>query len=313
MKKLVYSARALSNDQLIDLLISQGMRVDDRERALNVLQNISYSRFKSYLIPLMVDRRSHRFRYGATFEEAYALYGFDRRFRELIFHELEKVEISLRTHIAYATAGAENGYWYTNPDYFADKKEHNVLLKHIKSELDRSDDDAIRHFYEKYSNDFPPCWMALEATSMGTLSMIFDQMSPGKPKRAIASYYGISDTVMISWMRHIVYIRNTCAHHARLWNRTLAVQAVLPHTTAKPFADLSGLSHPERNIYFTLCIIKYFQNTVKPTNTFAQRLQSLLDHFPIVDRRAMGFPDDWEYDPFWGLKDPAEKPEQKIL
>lgn len=303
MKKLIYSARALSNDQLIDLLESQGLNVEDHDRARHVLTNVSYSRLKSYLIPFMEDRRSHRFKFGATFEDVYALYGFDRRFRELIFHELEKVEISLRTHIAYATSGSENGYWYTNPAYFSDAVEHKSLLRHIKSELSRSDDDSIRHFYEKYSNEFPPCWMALEATSMGTLSMIYDQMAPGTPKQSIASYYGITDTVLISWLRHIVYIRNTCAHHSRLWNRTLAVQAMVPHTTSKPFANLDELVNPERNIYLTLCIIKYLQNTVKPANTFSQRLQSLLDHFPKVDRKAMGFPDNWEDDPFWGLKE----------
>jgi len=302
MYKPVYSASALSNEQLIEMLESQGLKVEDRSRALHILTNVSYTRLKSYLIPFMEERKSHRFRYGSTFEDAYALYGFDRRLRELIFHELEKVEISLRTHIAYATAGSENGYWYTEPSYFSDRKDHDKLLRHIQSELKRSDDDAIRHFYEKYSNEFPPCWMALEATSMGTLSMIYDQMAPGIPKRKIATYYGIADTVMISWLRHIVYIRNTCAHHSRLWNRTLAVQAVLPRMTTKLFADLKGLEHPERNIYFTLCIIKYFQNTVKPTNTFSQRLQSLLEHFPQVDRKAMGFPVNWEQDPFWGLE-----------
>lgn len=297
MFKTEFTGRALTFDEQIDLLQSQGLEIGDRKRALRILQNISYSRFKSYLIPLMEDRRSHQFRKGATLEQAYALYGFDRRLRELIFHELEKIEISIRTRISYASMDADAGYWFTNPDYYCDPKQCREILRRVKSEVDRSDNDAIKRFKEKYTNEFPPCWMTLEATSMGTLSTLYDALRPGKFKRKLAEYYGVSDVVFASWLHHLVYIRNTCAHHSRVWNKTLSVQAMVPRNAQYYFPEqaLDAGAH----IYLTLCIIKYLINTIKPDNTFGGRLKQLVGNFPLIDASQMGFPTDWRSMPFW--------------
>ena len=298
--KPLYTGKALSLDEIIGMLKNQGLAIEDEEKARHILTNISYSRFKAYLVPLMEDRSTHRFKQGATFGQAHAYYGFDRRFRELVFHELEKVEISIRTRIAYAVNGSENGYWFTNPDHFRNYSSHRHLLDGIKRDAERSDVDAIRSFRKKYSNEFPPSWLTMEATSMGTLSMIYDEMKPGPIRDRIAAYYGVDDLTFASWLRHIVYIRNICAHHGRLWNHTLTVQARIPAKPRKLFPRVK----PEMtsNIYYTLCVIQYIQNTVKPDNSFAVRLKGLIDNFPLIGTKelaSMGFPTNWERDEFW--------------
>ena len=67
------------------MLRSQGLIIADEARAELIFNNISYNRLKSYLYPFWEDRATHQFRPGVTLEDVYALYGFDRRFRELIF------------------------------------------------------------------------------------------------------------------------------------------------------------------------------------------------------------------------------------
>ena len=299
MQKPLFQGAALGFDEQIDLLESQGLIIDDRQKARQILRNVSYSRLKAYMVPLMTERSPRKFREGATFNDVYTLYGFDRRLRELVFHEMEKVEISVRTRIAYATAGADGGYWYTSPEYFRSPREHRSLLDRIKGEVKRADNDAIKRFYEKYSNELPPCWMALEATSMGTLSLIYEDLRPGATKRQIADYYGLPDTVFISWLHHLVYVRNICAHHNRLWNKNLSISAVIPGSPRKCFPPQEML-RPQR-VYTTLCILKYLQDTVKPTNTFAARLRTLIDNYPTVDISQMGFPDSWRDFKFWAV------------
>lgn len=295
--KPVFSERALSIDEIIDMLRSQGLTVEDYDRAVHILENVSYSRLKSYLVPLMENRSSHKFKPGATFEQAYAIYGFDRRLRELVFHEMEKIEISIRTHIAYASNGSEGGYWFTNPEHFRNKSSHAYLLRKIKSDVEHSDNDAIMSFRSKYSNEFPPCWLTLEATSMGTLGVIYDEMAEGALKSRIASYYGLDSSTFNSWFKHLIYIRNYCAHHNRLWNKHFTSRPRLPEKTGNPFADVKYES--VGTVYYTLCIIKYLQNTVKPDNAFARRVRNLIDNFPVIDARLMGFPGGWKSDPFW--------------
>jgi len=280
------------------MLESQGLVIGDRERALNIVRNVSYSRLKSYLIPFMADRKTHRFVPGSSLEQAYALYGFDRRFRELIFHELEKIEISIRTRLAYASMHDDGGYWFENPSYFSSHSYHSSILRRLDGEIRRSDDDSIVRFYEKYSNRFPPCWITLEVSSMGLLSSLYDALKPGWFKRKLAGFYSVPDTVFSSWLHHLVYIRNICAHHGRLWNRVLSIQAMVPRSARTSFppqsADAGG------HIYMTICIIKYFIDIIKPGNTFSSRLKILLNSYSMVDESQMGFPVGWRNSEFWG-------------
>lgn len=302
--KQVFQGKFQSTAEMIQMLRHQGLVIDNEERATHILQNVSYTRLKSYMVPLMEDRKSHKFKHGASFELVYALYGFDRRFRELVFHEMEKVEISIRTHVAFASAGSDHGYWYINRKYFQNAAVHKSLLQRIKGEINRTDNDGIKSFQEKYSNEYPPCWLALEALSMGTLSTIYSELNPGRLRRSISEYYGVSDTVFISWLHHLVYIRNTCAHHNRLWNKTLSIRGMVPTNPAKYFPPLTA--DDTAHVYFTLCVIKFLQDTVKPSNTFSERLQQLIDNFPQVDTAKMGFPANWREDPLWQIKHDEE-------
>lgn len=297
MLKKFYEAEAYTTEQIIQMLRSQGLEIEDESRAVQVLDNVSYARLKNYLTALMEDRKTHRFRPGSTFEKAYALYGFDRRLRELIFHEMEKIEISIRTRVAFASNGREKGYWYVNPAHFKSEKEHAYILKHIGSELARSDNEGILAFRKKYTNEFPPSWLALEAASMGTVWTIFNEIRDDGLRENIAGWYGMSPQTFSSWLKHLVWVRNSCAHHNRVWNATPAVRAALPEGLTRPFPPF----HDEAcyHIYFTLCIIKYFQNAVKPTNSFGYRLKTLVGNFKMVDPALMGFPAGWENQEFW--------------
>jgi len=288
---------ARSREGLLEMLKGQGLIVEDEARALQILSNVSYSRLKNYLIPLMQERSTHKFKPGATFEQAYTLYGFDRRLRELIFHEMEKVEISIRTRMAYCTNGAESGYWYLNPDHFKSPKRHNFMIKRLLQEMQRTDNENIQHFYSKYRNEFPPCWLAFEATSMGTMAVIYDEMAPGELKDSIAASYGLSAHDFSSWVHHLVYMRNNCAHHNRVWDKKVTVKASIPSRTDFLFPRVT--EDAPAHIYYTFCVLRYFQNNIKPTNSFALRLKMLIGNFPLVDDKLMGFPSGWKENPFW--------------
>jgi len=299
MKRLpLFEGEALDFRETLRMLRNQGMEIESEERALYVLGNVSYCRLKSYMIPFMEDRSTHRFKPGTSFEKVYTLYGFDRRFRELIFHEMEKVEIAIRTRFGYLTARSEKGYWFTNPEHFRNESRHGFILRNILRDINHSDNDAIVRFREKYSNTYPPCWLTMEATSMGTLSVIYDEMVNGPEKKALADYFGLSVEDFASWLRHLVYVRNYCAHHSRLWDKKLSVRGNIP---LKPRYSFPALRDSDScHIYYTCCILKYLIDTVRPGNSFGLRLKNLIDGFPTVQvERPMGFPPGWRDEPLW--------------
>ena len=223
-----YTDKPLSFQQQIELLKSNGLSFADESKALHTLQQISYFRLKSYLMPLMSDKVLHTFKSGATFEQAYTLYKFDSRLRKLIAGELEKIEVSIRTQMAYTLSDEVDIYWFADDANFVSATKHAGLIASLQSELDRTDDDQILLFKHKYDNAFPPSWMTMEVTSFGTLSMLYKLLKPNLTKRKIANYYGVSDSVFESWLHSIVYVRNICAHHSRLWNKTLRIRPLFP-------------------------------------------------------------------------------------
>lgn len=302
-----YNGEAYTHDEILSLLRARGLTIEDDKRAKQILRNVSYTRLYNYMLALTEEGDHRRFRSGATFEQVYALYGFDRRLRELIFHELEKIEISIRTHIAFACNGREKGYWFLNPAHFKSVRNHNNIIRHIKSELERSDNESIHNFRAKYNDEFPPSWITLEAVSMGTLNIIFSELSDESIRRSISGYYGLTPEVLSSWIRHLVAVRNSCAHHNRVWNNAPDTKPLIPDSTRDPFPFFR--SEDGEHIYMTLCIIKYLQNTIKPSNSFGSRLKTLIGNFKIIDPALMGFPSDWESQAFWRDLKPDADPD----
>ena len=290
-----YTQPQISVEEQIAILKDDGLVFINEDKAKHLLSHISFFRIKSYLHPFrQAGERS--FKQGALFEQAYKLYKFDSELRKLICSELEKIEVSIRTQLSYVQTLHSDIFWFTHPSNFTQPSFHQTLIEKLHRELERSDDDLVVEFRRRYCNPFPPSWITMEVTSFGTLSMLYKGLRNGRSKRALANYYGLSDTVMESWLHAIVYVRNICAHHSRLWNKQLRIRPLVPRHPEYPF-----LSDPTPNnrVFYILSIILYFLRTVNPQNTFPQRVRSLLDKYPSVDCTAMGFPVNWEQESLW--------------
>ena len=87
----------------------------------------------------------------------------------MVCSELEKIEVSIRTQLSLTMAGDAGIFWFADVANFRDANRHTSLLRNLKDELHRSDDDAIIQFRSTYANPFPPTWMTFEVSSFGTL------------------------------------------------------------------------------------------------------------------------------------------------
>jgi abortive infection bacteriophage resistance protein len=139
--------------------------------------------------------------------------------------------------------------------------------------------------------------MTSEITSFGSLSMLYKNLKPGKEKRDIAHYFGLPDSVFETWLHSIVYLRNVCAHHTRLWNRAMSIRPQAPRSPRKPWLNNTNINN--NRTYFILSMINYLLQTVNPKNTFRNRFKNLLGKYPNVDYKAIGFPENWEQEPLW--------------
>ena len=297
MTRIPYAKTIKTFDEQIEILKSRGLQFNDEMRAKQLLQNISYYRMSGYWYPLLADKQNHIFKSGALFEQAYSIYKFDAKLRSLILSEISKIEVAVRTQIAYVMSHNYDGLWFTDSSLFKNPAKHAKTLSKIDEEYSRSDEDFVTAFKVKYTDHFPPSWITLEITSLGTLSLLYSNLKDGMSKRTIARYFGVADSVMVSWLHAITYIRNICAHHSRLWNKILGIRPIVPRRTTYPFVSIPNSSN--NKVYYVLCMITYLLDIINPNNTFREKLRDLFVEYPNIDVAAMGFPRNWQNEPFW--------------
>jgi abortive infection bacteriophage resistance protein len=190
-----------------------------------------------------------------------------------------------------------DAFWMEDTSLFVNREIHQSTLNKIQDELNRSDEDFILSFKSKYSNRFPPSFILLEITSFGALSRLYGNLKPGKIKREIAGAFGLPDRVFVSWLHSIVYIRNVCAHHARIWNRPMSIQPLFPRNASNVW--LVNRQVGINRVFYALSMILYLLDVVNPVHTFRQKLENLFLKYPNVDKAAMGFLSGWDSEPLW--------------
>ena len=299
LMKVSYAKSATQPKDLIPLLKSRGLIIYDEQKAVNYLTNISYFRFSAYLHPLLKNpKTAHQYKSGSTFEMALDMYRFDRKLRVLLFNEIEKIEVAIRTAMNNLVSDALNDvFWMTESRHFANANGFSKSLSLIQSELDRSKEEFVEHFKTKYTEPFPPAWMISEIIPLGVLCGIFNNIQSMRIKKMVAGQFGLSVPVFSSWILVLDILRNVCCHHNRTWNKD---HLVTPANIQSPiFPWIDSTKTDAKRIYYRICIIKYLLFTVSPNNRFTQKLKSLLAEYPTVDIRAMGFPVDWHNELLW--------------
>lgn len=97
---------ATTIDEQIKKLKDRGLIISDEEKAKEVLLDIGYYRFGSYLFPFELTYpsktdRTHKLKNPTFFEDALDLYYFDSDLRLLLLKYITRIEINLRTFITY--------------------------------------------------------------------------------------------------------------------------------------------------------------------------------------------------------------------
>ena len=109
MPKVPYPKQIQTFVSQIGILKQRGMTFADEAAAEKWLRRVSYYRMSGYWYPLLADRVNHTFKPGATFEQAVSLYEFDSRLRELVFRNIGRIEVAVRTQMAYVMSMAKGG------------------------------------------------------------------------------------------------------------------------------------------------------------------------------------------------------------
>ena len=273
-------------DEQIENLKNIGLIVENEEYAKKILNDISYFRLiKAYSLNLK--SKNGKYCEKVTFEQIVELYLFNANFRQVIFPEIEKVEINVRCRIANYFAEQYGVLGYLEADNFVNAEYHKMFLDDIEEEIRRnSKAPFVKNFHDNYEGGNLPIYALVEILSFGTLSKFYKNMK-NQDKKAIAKSFGVGYTYFESWLESISYVRNICAHYGRLYNAKLSKTPIL-------YKEYSEAGIGNNRIFGVLLCLKHLLKSNDHWNLFVDTIELLFDKYESVDIKTMGFTENWK-------------------
>jgi len=97
------------------------------------------------------------------------------------------------------------------------------------------------------------------------------------------------------WLEQLTIIRNSCAHHSRVWNKCFVPVPTPPLKTMYAFNDLPN-GQSER-IFGAIVVMSFLLRVTSPGTTWPDKVTQLFhSEFltnPLVNPRSLGIPANW--------------------
>lgn len=296
-----YPKQALSFSEQAARLLARGL-VADRATLISRLEAVNYYRLSAYWYTFRIPNDpDDRLIPGTTLDAVWERYVFDRQLRLLVMDAIERVEVAVRTQVVNQHSLKYGPFGYLNRDTLPTIRveDHRKFLDKIRIEAENSREDFVKHYFNKYTleHDLPLC-MACELLTFGGTLTLFRNVEK-EIKRGVAVEFGVADAVLESWLITLNFIRNVCAHHARLWNRGMSnKEPAIPRQHKHPQWHIPVAIQSDR-VFGVLTVLQYLLKQVAPQSHWCDRLTDLFARHPDVPLRFMGFPDNWMECPIW--------------
>ena len=259
---------ATTIEEQIQKLKERGLLIDDEEKAKEVLLDIGYYRFGSYLFPYELTYpskkdRTHKLKNPTHFEDALDLYYFDSDLRMLLLR-----------YITYYVSNQykDNPCWFVDesvmqPD-FIDSFDTEIYTEKFRKH------PVISDHHKKYPDDtYAPAWKTIEHMTFGAVFQLFLSITDKEVQSAIANHYNVDKlTIFTSYFNAIRYLRNQCAHGDVLFDMKFAMP--LKSGPAGKFNSFTNST-----IIGAIEVVKFFlkQISVHRYQDFCKQLDTLLD------------------------------------
>lgn len=294
----------LTIPQQLAKLKARGLVIADPAAAEHCLRYVGYYRLSAYALTFQdCTQPGKPFRPGTSFEQVVDLYRFDRELRLLVLDAIERVEVAVRSALNNELGLLHGAHWYMTAGHFHAEFDHADFLDDLREEYRLATDGTgpvrphqevfINHYYEKYGDpELPPSWMVFETFTINTVSRMYRNLASRPLRQTLAATFGADESNLRGWLHTLSYVRNLCAHHARLWNRRLVIKFTVAnkHRTVLDRGD---------TLYATAVVLRSLLRRVAPETQWHWRLRELISRYPGLPLGAMGFPANWQQNSFW--------------
>ena len=290
-------------DQQVEILAGRGMDMGDRESAIAILRRVNYYRLSGYWYPFRKqtpDGRHDNFYFGSRFSDVVALYEFDARLRAATFAALVPIELDIRALLGHEL-GRIDPCAHLDPSLLGPTARRGggyaKWVQRYEVELNQSREDFVEHHRNKYGGRLP-VWAATELLDWGSLTYLYG-FAPRDVQDVVADACGLSAPQLTSWLKSLNLVRNTCAHHGRLFNRVHTITPKLPRVGRHH--DLDVVSTDWSRTFGQLTLVQFLSDRLGTGRS--RLLPAVVRSFPavqIVPITHMGVSGSWQDgSPLW--------------
>ena len=248
------------NEQ-IEILKQRGLKVENEQYAQEVLLRENYFFISGYRHLFTTDNKD-KFIEGATFEELYSLFLFDRSFRNILFKYMLVIENNLKSVISYQLS-KKYGYRevdYLKPKNFTQDREKQRQVADVINKMKRqvrvnaNQHTATFHYINNYG--YIPLWIMVKVLSFGIVGELF-LILKGEDQEGVAEIFKVDVNKLEDYLPILANYRNLCAHEEVVFeNRT---QKEIPDTIYHSILNLERDEYGEftkgKHDIFALIII----------------------------------------------------------
>ena len=249
-------------DEQLGIFKSKGLTINDEEEARNILLKENYFFINGYRRVLMVSSKEKKFVKGATFDELYAIFMFDRELRNILFKNLLIVENNIKSIISYKLSVK---YGYKEKNYLKesnfttdnkDKRRVGDVINKMKRQIrvNSQNHSATLHYITNYG--YIPLWVLVKVLSFGLINELYGILKP-EDQKEIADLYGIEMEDMEVYLSLLANYRNLCAHEDIVFDHRTQkyISNTKYHNELKIKQDEFGEYIKGKNDIFALIII----------------------------------------------------------
>lgn len=249
-------------DEQLGIFKSKGLTINDEEEARNILLKENYFFINGYRRVLMVSSKEKKFVKGATFDELYTIFMFDREFRNILFKNLLIIENNIKSIISYKLSVK---YGYKEKNYLKesnfttdnkDKRRVSDVINKMKRQIrvNSQNHSATLHYITNYG--YIPLWVLVKVLSFGLINELYGILKPEEQKE-IADLYEIEMEDMEVYLSLLANYRNLCAHEDIVFDHRTQkyISNTKYHNELKIKQDEFGEYIKGKNDIFALIII----------------------------------------------------------
>jgi len=215
---------------------------------------------------------------------------------------IERIEVAVRTQWANSIAQSTNDpHAFMEATNFKDPWTHQKMLAKVSTNLASSSEVFVTHYKNHYQTPYlPPIWAMVETLTFGELSKWFTNTANNTIKKQIAQNIGLPTVeILQSVMQAISLIRNTCAHHGRLWNRRIVKPLPYIKKLRSVLQTETDNNQPKKELFNYLIVMCHMMKSIQPTTTWPQRVKQHIETLTPAQQKAMGFHEQWQQQDFF--------------